>query len=125
MTTDEPIEKVYEAAFPVGRHPYKNVPGMKQNHEYVYILRDATGAAVYVGRSFRPADRFTKHRRKPWWTVVAHLTVLQIVGRDHIDAEMRGARLERALIAQLQPYGNLVPGQRRSEWYGAHPIYQA
>lgn len=118
-------EKVYDQEFPCGDKPYRAIPGMRPNTEYVYVLDDGADVIVYVGRSFRPADRFTKHRRKCWWRDVETLTLFAVYGHNEKDTTMRTVQMESVLITALAPYGNKAAGQRREEWYAAYQDNQA
>ncbi|QKY78934.1 replication initiation protein [Mycobacterium phage Rebel] len=72
--------------------------------EYVYMLFDTDDDLVYIGRSFRPADRFTKHRRKPWWLTVLNAVIVRVAepSQERPDA----ARLEAYAIRELRPRAN-------------------
>lgn len=98
----------FDAPLPRGRNPYAGLAPMADGVEYVYLLSDADRRLLYVGRSFRPADRFTKHRRKPWWAQVDWLTILRIEAPDRREAEACVDRLERLAIRRLRPAHNIA-----------------
>lgn len=86
--------------------------------EYVYLLFDSADELVYVGRSFRPADRFTKHRRKPWWPTVASVALIRVSDvPSHERPSWRDpgpntARLEALAIDRLRPPANIAAPSR-------------
>lgn len=88
--------------------------------EYVYMLFGATDELLYVGRSFRPADRFTKHRRKPWWPQVAGAVLIR-VHEDPIHRRLpwqkvgpNTARFEAIAIKMLHPIANIAAPAREA-----------
>ena len=90
------------------------VAPMSSDCEYVYLLFDDSDALIYVGRSFRPADRFTKHRRKQWWRQVARVVLIR-VHEDHPRSrppwQKNGpntARFEACAIDMLRPSANVA-----------------
>lgn len=113
-------EVAFDGRFPRGRHPYAGLPKAGANSEFVYLLLSDLGAPIYVGRSWRPADRFAKHCRKEWWPRVEHLTIIRVYGADRFDATNQTAHVERILIEELHPTGNLAAGQRRWATYGSY-----
>lgn len=113
-------ELAFDGQFPSGRHPYVGLPKSGANFEFVYLLLSSIGSPIYVGRSWRPADRFTKHRRKDWWQGVEHLTLIRVYGASRLDATVQTAFVERVLIEELAPSGNLTVGQRRWATYGSY-----
>ena len=87
--------------------------------EYVYMLFDASDRLLYVGRSFRPADRFTKHLRKPWWHLVDGVVLVRIT--DPIHGRMpwqkigpNTARFEAVAISMLDPGFNVAAPSREA-----------
>lgn len=82
-------------------------------HEYVYLLFDYRDDPVYVGRSFRPADRLAKHRRKPWWRDVVSAVIIRVAERPYAERPPwqkvgpNTARLEAYLIKSLKPPQNV------------------
>lgn len=90
------------------------------DREYVYLFFDASDALVYVGRSFRPADRFTKHRRKAWWSQVASVTIIKVLEEPiwlRMPWQKNGpntARLEAFAIEELRPWANIAAPAREA-----------
>ncbi|MGP9682050.1 GIY-YIG nuclease family protein [Brachybacterium sp. AOP3-A1-3] len=86
--------------------------------EYVYLLFDSLDELVYVGRSFRPADRFTKHRRKSWWKRVATVAIVRITeAPPHTRPPWmtygpNTARFEALAIDRLNPPANIAAPSR-------------
>lgn len=86
--------------------------------EYVYLLFGSSDELIYVGRSFRPADRFTKHRRKPWWHLVSGVVIIRVSDTpSHMRASWRDpgpntARLEALAIDRLRPPANIAAPSR-------------
>lgn len=82
--------------------------------EYVYLLFDAHDRLVYVGRSFRPADRFTKHRRKTWWSSVTDAVIVRIgepprwTWGSWGTAPPNTSLFEKLAITGLHPIANIV-----------------
>ncbi len=68
---------------------------------FVYVLEDATGTPLYVGRTSRLLnDRMREHRNKEWWDEVVTLNFWYFHTTDEtVDAE-------RNLILSLQPKHN-------------------
>ena len=87
---------------------------MTSTVEYVYLLFDSADELVYVGRSFRPADRFTKHRRKSWWGRVASTAIVRVTeDLPHTRPPWmtygpNTARFEALAIDRLQPPANIA-----------------
>lgn len=76
---------------------------------YVYILRDAAGAPLYVGQSWNPQRRMEKHRRnKPWWPDVARMEILRVVGTNVATSDTAVAEAEMFFIRLLRPLHNKV-----------------
>lgn len=46
---------------------------------------------LYVGISMNLEGRITKHRRKPWWPLAAHIEVTWFDGREAAKAAERSA----------------------------------
>ena len=90
------------------------VAPMQSGIEYVYLLFDATDRLLYVGRSFRPADRFSKHCRRDWWPEVAAVVLVAV--RDDPRVGVRRAyynppnvaAFEHAAITELRPLHNIA-----------------
>lgn len=86
--------------------------------EYVYLLFDSTDELIYVGRSFRPADRFTKHHRKPWWARVESVVIIRVTeDPPHTRPPWmtygpNTARLEALAIDRLHPPANIAAPSR-------------
>lgn len=109
-------EPVYEG--PLGRAA-SEASQARADSEYVYFLSSAAGELVYVGRSFRPADRFTKHRRKPWWekvstALIVRVPELPIWERKHDPCGKNTARLEALAISRLSPTGNIAVASQKA-----------
>lgn len=99
---------VYDGPMPRTVEGYYSVAPIGSRRSYVYILRDADGDAVYVGMSVRPGNRIDRHRRKPWWCNVEHLTILEVVGDSRYVAQWSAKRLESRMIRELAPYCNIA-----------------
>lgn len=90
------------------------VAPMAPDAEYVYMLFDADASPVYVGRSFRPADRIGAHRRKPWWEQITSAVIVRIQDtpsherRSWRDPGANTARFEAIAIAALTPSANIA-----------------
>lgn len=90
------------------------VAPMSDRWEYVYMLFDDSDALVYVGRSFRPADRFTKHRRKPWWSSVSGVVLIKVHETPRYQRPSwqkdgpNTARFEAIAIDVLRPAANVA-----------------
>jgi len=110
-----PWDVIYDGPMP---RRVSSVAPMSSGCEYVYMLFDASDNLVYVGRSFRPADRFTKHRRKAWWSDVAAVVLVRVseaptwtrapwstVGPNMV-------RLEACAIEMLHPRANIAAPAR-------------
>lgn len=94
------------------------VAPVKGGYEYVYLLLGKGGDPVYIGRSFRPADRISKHRRKPWWHLVSHVAFIEVAEvpvpnrrPSYIDSP-NSARFEALAIQHLNPSANIARPQR-------------
>lgn len=73
------------------------VPG----EHVVYVLEDAKGDVVYVGRSVHLPERLRGHRSvAPWWSEVD--SVWWLICRDAVHARLA----EREYIAKFTPRGN-------------------
>lgn len=99
-----------------GPRPSKvnDVAPMRSGVEYVYLLFGETDQLLYVGRSFRPADRFSKHCRKPWWKDVSGVVLISVederrpgVCRKYYTPPNVSA-FESAAIAALNPLHNIA-----------------
>ena len=82
--------------------------------EYVYLLFDDDDSLLYVGRSQRPADRFSTHCRRHWWSEVSGYVFVAV--RDEVRFGVyrkyytppNVAAFEKAAIAELNPRYNIV-----------------
>lgn len=68
----------------------------------VYRFYDLLGGLLYVGLTMTPKYRFEKHRRKPWWPLVAAVDIEWFDGREAAKAA------EREAIAHEDPEHNIV-----------------
>jgi hypothetical protein len=90
---------------------------MRAGIEYVYLLFDQADSLLYVGRSFRPADRFSKHCRRDWWPQVTSLVLIAVEDKIRYGVHRRYytppnvKAFEDAAIAGLLPIHNIA-GQR-------------
>lgn len=92
-------------------HRVNTVAPMHAAAEYVYMLFDRLNRLLYVGRSFRPADRFTKHRRKPWWKRVSGAVIIRITDTPTFGPGVAGPNtiaFEKAAIRDLAPTENVA-----------------
>ena len=72
--------------------------------QFLYRLRDANGALLYVGVTVDWPSRFKQHQRdKAWWPQVA-LTEIVPVGGTRAQLEA----IERAVIVAEQPIHNVM-----------------
>ena len=104
-------EVVYDGPLPK-RRVNKVAPAGSWS-EYVYLLFDSTDELVYVGRSFRPADRFSKHCRKPWWGRVSGVVFIRVQEKPKPPRRFwehgpNTAVFEAAAIQALRPSENIV-----------------
>lgn len=84
--------------------------------EYVYMLFGTDDWLLYVGRSFRPADRLAKHLRKPWGHLVKGMAIIRI---EEPNKPVRGpgpntARYEAVAIDELMPIANIAAPARHA-----------
>lgn len=104
-------EVVYDGPIP---RRVNDIAPMSVDCEYVYLLFDPVDVLVYVGRSFRPADRFTKHRRKEWWRAVAGVVIVRVHELPRWERSpwesvgTNTTRLEALAIAELEPWANIA-----------------
>lgn len=106
---------VYDGPFPTGPRAYAtHLPGVAPNAEYVYLLFNDMDQLVYVGRAWRPADRFTKHRRKAWWPEVANLALVRVQGTSPDGATALTKLLEALAIRDLAPRSNIAGPSREA-----------
>jgi hypothetical protein len=118
-----PTEVAFDGPFPTGNKPYVDLPRATGNSRFVYLLLSSVGKPVYIGRSWRPADRFSSHRRKSWWSQVAHLVIIRVSGASPVEADVYTARVEQVLIEELAPSGNISAGHRRLVPDGTYTKY--
>lgn len=103
-------EVVYDGPIPRSAN---DVAPTVSPHEYVYLLFGREDELVYVGRSFRPGDRFTKHRRKRWWADVEGVVIVRVEepASPRYGWQRSGlntARLEAFAIKELHPRANVA-----------------
>jgi predicted GIY-YIG superfamily endonuclease len=102
-------EIVYSGPPLFGARDFRPVAPTGYTRRYVYILSDASGIPLYVGRSWNPHYRMEKHRRKkPWWPDVAHMELRLIQGTDIHSSDRAVAEAEMYLIKSLRPLHNIV-----------------
>jgi predicted GIY-YIG superfamily endonuclease len=66
-----------------------------KGQDWVYVVYDADGSCLYVGRTNHPAGRFAGHKRKAeWWT-----RAVRVTWKQFDDPEAR-------LIEELRPEFN-------------------
>lgn len=87
---------------------------MESSVEYVYMLFSKEETLLYVGRSHRPADRFSKHCRRHWWGEVSSVVFIAVedeirvgVYRKYYTPPNVNA-FESAAIAELKPVYNIA-----------------
>lgn len=107
------LDCVFDGPIPRGHKCYsQNLPGVRPNSEYVYLLFDVDDALVYIGRAWRVADRLTKHRRRSWWPMIERIALVQVRGNSPSEAERSTRLLEALAIRELLPTGNLAPASK-------------
>ncbi|MGG7510874.1 GIY-YIG nuclease family protein [Plantibacter sp. YIM 135249] len=110
-------EVVYDGPMPTRLN---SIAPMRSDCEYVYLLFNEADELLYVGRSFRPADRFTKHRRKAWWPMATGAVIIRVeevppFHRKPWDfSGPNTARLEALAIRELHPSANVAAPARRA-----------
>ena len=102
------LRRVYKGPFPATTDGYYSLVQPARRRCFVYVLFDDAGEVVYVGKSFRPGNRFDRHRRKPWWDAVATIAILQIDGPDRYLVERAAFAAELDAIHTLHPRHNIV-----------------
>ncbi|WP_418061755.1 GIY-YIG nuclease family protein [Pimelobacter simplex] len=100
---------IYDDAFPSRSSDYYALTSFSARQAFVYLLFDAEGGLLYVGRARRPGNRFDRHRRqKPWWGAVARLVLLEVRGSDRIETHDLVSALELYAIRALDPLYNVA-----------------
>lgn len=90
------------------------VAPMRAGVEYVYMLFDPSDQLLYVGRSFRPADRFASHCRRVWWPDVERFAFVAVSDPIRIGEYRKYrtppnvAAFETLAIQVLDPIHNIV-----------------
>lgn len=107
FSDDDLAEVSYDGPMPATSAGYYALGG-QDGYGYVYVLSDARGSVVYIGRSRCPGNRFDKHRRKTWWPEVTHLTLLRLRGDDRNETAALTDAVETHAIARLGPRHNIA-----------------
>lgn len=77
---------------------------------YLYVCRDRSNSAVYVGITDDMAKRMRNHQEKSWWTEVAWVETTPFETRGHaVDAE-------KDAIAKLKPKYNKHHNSAGTPW---------
>lgn len=106
-----PWDVVYDGPKP---RRVNEVAPVRSDAEYVYLLFGERDELLYVGRSFRPADRFSSHHRKSWWVQVTGVVLIAVRDERRIGVHRKYytppnvSAFESAAIAELEPLHNLV-----------------
>lgn len=100
---------VYVGALPPRPRDYYKLYAPTYARSFVYILSNLAEEVVYVGMSWNPGNRFDKHKRKrPWWSQVTHVVILQVDASNPDEAEALTRGLEILCIRRLAPTGNIA-----------------
>ena len=98
-------EVAFTGPMPTRPKDYYDLGG-RDGYGYVYLL--AGEFLVYVGKSWCPGNRFDKHRRRDWWDLVDHLTLLRVRGDSTTETEALMDGLETFAIRRLLPVANVA-----------------
>lgn len=110
-------EVIYDGPVPARLNP---IAPISSTCEYVYLIFDESDQLLYVGRSFRPADRFTQHRRKAWWPMAAGVVIIRVAELPRYQRKPwhysgpNTARLEALAISELHPSANVAAPAREA-----------
>lgn len=81
---------------------------------YVYVIQDAEGSVLYVGKTINPVGRLASHRaKKHWWPMRGRLTLLGVEAPGRAEAHARAYKLEAIAIRDLEPIHNIAGVVRR------------
>lgn len=81
---------------------------------YVYVIQDAEGSVLYVGKTINPVGRLASHRAtKRWWPTPGRLTLLGVEAPGRPEAHARAYELEAIAIRDLEPIHNIAGRARR------------
>ena len=83
---------------------------------YVYILLHRDASAIYVGKTRNPVGRFSKHRRREWWSEVHNLVLLRVEADTSENADTLAFHVESLFIKRLCPDWNVVGVDDRPRW---------
>lgn len=75
---------------------------------FVYVLLHCDAEVVYIGKSRNLVGRFSKHRRREWWSEVHNLLLLRVEGATERDADALAFHVEALLIKRLSPPWNIA-----------------
>ncbi|QSM00107.1 G-I-Y Y-I-G endonuclease [Gordonia phage Sahara] len=106
-----PWRLVYDGPMP---KRLRDVAPEGSGYEYVYFLFDGTDRLLYVGRSWRPATRFTGHYRRDWWPRVSRIALIAVEDEIRFGVHRmyytppNVAAFESAAIAELDPIHNIA-----------------
>lgn len=101
---------VYRGEFPKqSREYYSLTPRINHCTGFIYVLYDCAGRVLYIGRSWRPGNRFDKHRRQRWWWGdVTGLALIRFDGTDRREAEGIISAVEVLAIQKMRPVHNVT-----------------
>lgn len=106
------METVYDGIVP--RRRVNVIAPARSGFEYVYMLFGDDDWLLYVGRSFRPADRLHVHLRKAWGHLVTGMLIIKVTEAPgwRPGPGPNTARLESVAIAMLHPFANIAAPSR-------------
>ena len=108
QSTDISSRRVYKGPFPDTSSGYYSLVQPMWRRCFVYVLFDWADNVLYVGKSFRPGNRFDRHRRRDWWPDVSTVAILQIDGPERHEVERAAYNIELNTIHSLRPLHNVT-----------------
>lgn len=79
------------------------------NTQHIYAFYDVFQQPLYVGRTWDPAVRWFRHKKKAsWWHDVGSADLWLMVGRDRQAVDADVCEVEKWFIREINPIHNIV-----------------
>lgn len=79
------------------------------NTQHIYAFYDVAGDPLYVGRTYDPAVRWFRHKKKAsWWHDAVTVDLWLVVGPDRQTVDRDICEIEKWFIRELDPMHNMT-----------------
>ena len=102
------IELIFSGSIPTKPKDW-SLGVVAHNTQHIYAFRDSEDNWVYVGRTYDPAVRWFRHKKKaPWWHSTRSVDLWLVTGPDRATVDAAVCEIEKQFILDLNPSQNIV-----------------